>query len=123
MAWRSRRQWAGTVGTNFGCNVSEDLIKGAADAMVSSGMKDAGYEYVVIDDCWQVSRDASGNIVVDAQRFPSGHQGARGLRSLEGSEVWHLFRRRCEDVRRTSRQRAATNIRTRCNTRRGASTI
>jgi alpha-galactosidase len=64
MGWNS---W-----NKFACNVSEDLIKGAADAMVSSGMKEAGYEYVVIDDCWQVSRDASGNIVADAQRFPAG---------------------------------------------------
>jgi alpha-galactosidase len=43
-----------------------------ADAMVKSGMKDAGYQYVVIDDCWQVSRDENGNIVADPQRFPSG---------------------------------------------------
>ena len=57
----------------FGCNVSEDLIKGVADAMVSSGMRDAGYQYVVIDDCWQVARDsATGRIVPDAQRFPHG---------------------------------------------------
>jgi alpha-galactosidase len=35
-------------------------------------MKDAGYEYVVIDDCWQVSRDAAANIVADAKTFPSG---------------------------------------------------
>ena len=35
-------------------------------------MKDAGYQYVVIDDCWQVARDADGNIVADPQRFPSG---------------------------------------------------
>jgi alpha-galactosidase len=40
--------------------------------MVATGMKDAGYEYIVIDDCWQVSRDAQGNIVPDANRFPSG---------------------------------------------------
>jgi alpha-galactosidase len=64
MGWNS---W-----NKFQCNVSEDLIKSMADAMVSSGMKDAGYQYVVIDDCWQVSRDAAGNIVADPQRFPSG---------------------------------------------------
>jgi len=64
MGWNS---W-----NKFACNVSESLIKSAADAMVSSGMKDAGYEYVVIDDCWQVSRDANGNIIPDATRFPSG---------------------------------------------------
>ncbi len=56
----------------FACNVSESLIKGAADSLVSSGMKDAGYQYIVIDDCWQVSRDAEGNIVPDAKRFPNG---------------------------------------------------
>jgi alpha-galactosidase len=64
MGWNS---W-----NKFGCNVSEQLIKEMADAIVSSGMKDAGYQYVVIDDCWQVSRDAQGRIVPDATRFPSG---------------------------------------------------
>jgi alpha-galactosidase len=43
-----------------------------ADAMVKSGMKDAGYQYVVIDDCWQVLRDAHGDIVADPHRFPRG---------------------------------------------------
>ena len=64
MGWNS---W-----NKFGCNVSDTLIREVADTMVSSGMKDAGYQYVVIDDCWQVSRDKSGTIVPDAQRFPSG---------------------------------------------------
>jgi alpha-galactosidase len=56
----------------FACNVSDELVRGMADAMVKSGMKDAGYQYIVIDDCWQVSRDANGTIVVDPQRFPNG---------------------------------------------------
>ena len=64
MGWNS---W-----NKFACNVSEDLIKGAADALVSSGMRDAGYQYLVIDDCWQIDRDANGNIIADAKRFPSG---------------------------------------------------
>jgi alpha-galactosidase len=64
MGWNS---W-----NKFGCDVSEELIKETADALVATGMKDAGYQYVVIDDCWQVDRDASGTIVVDAERFPSG---------------------------------------------------
>jgi alpha-galactosidase len=64
MGWNS---W-----NKYGCNVSETLIMGMADAMVSSGMKDAGYEYVVIDDCWQVSRDENGDIVADKDRFPHG---------------------------------------------------
>ena len=64
MGWNS---W-----NKFDCDVSETLIKGVADAMATNGMKDAGYQYVVIDDCWQVARDKSGNIVPDPQRFPSG---------------------------------------------------
>ncbi len=40
--------------------------------MITSGMKDAGYQYIVIDDCWQVKRDPTGKIVPDPERFPSG---------------------------------------------------
>jgi alpha-galactosidase len=64
MGWNS---W-----NKFACNVSEKLIMQMADEMVSSGMQDAGYEYVVIDDCWQVDRDENGEIVVDKDRFPHG---------------------------------------------------
>jgi len=64
MGWNS---W-----NKFGCNVSEKLIKEMAGAMVASGMRDAGYVYLVIDDCWQVDRDKEGNILPDPQRFPSG---------------------------------------------------
>jgi alpha-galactosidase len=64
MGWNS---W-----NKFGCDVSEQLIREMADAMVASGMKDAGYQYIVIDDCWQVSRDAQGRIVPDPTRFPGG---------------------------------------------------
>jgi len=64
MGWNS---W-----NKFGCDVSEKLIREIADAMVDSGMRDAGYEYVVIDDCWQVDRDENGNIISDPERFPTG---------------------------------------------------
>ena len=64
MGWNS---WNG-----FACNVDEDLIKKTADSLVSSGMKDAGYNYLVIDDCWHGERDANGFIQPNAQRFPSG---------------------------------------------------
>lgn len=64
MGWNS---W-----NKFGCNVSEALIREIADAMVSTGMKDAGYQYIVIDDCWQVSRDERGRILADPSRFPAG---------------------------------------------------
>ncbi|MGN9766479.1 glycoside hydrolase family 27 protein [Micromonospora sp. SD12] len=57
----------------FGCDINEARIRAAADAMVSSGMRAAGYEYVVVDDCWQATtRDASGNLRSDPVRFPSG---------------------------------------------------
>jgi alpha-galactosidase len=64
MGWNS---W-----NKFKCDVSEKLIMEIADAMVSSGMAAAGYDYVVIDDCWQVDRDENGEIVVDQERFPQG---------------------------------------------------
>ena len=63
MGWNS---W-----NKFGCNVSESLVREVADAMVASGMKDAGYQYVVIDDCWQVAR-TDGSIVPDPDRFKGG---------------------------------------------------
>lgn len=56
----------------FGCNIDEKLIREAADAMVSTGMKDAGYTYIVIDDCWHGKRDSLGFIHPDPQKFPSG---------------------------------------------------
>ena len=64
MGWNS---W-----NKFGCNVDEKLIRDTADAMASSGMRDAGYQFLVIDDCWHGQRDAHGDIQADPQRFPSG---------------------------------------------------
>ena len=53
--------------------INEALIKGIADAMVSSGMRDSGYQYVNIDDCWgSASRDGRGGIIPNPQRFPNG---------------------------------------------------
>lgn len=56
----------------FNCNINEKLIRESADALISSGMKDAGYEFINIDDCWQVGRNPDGTIQVDKERFPSG---------------------------------------------------
>ena len=64
MGWNS---W-----NKFGCNVSETLIKQMADAMVSSGMLAAGYQYLNLDDCWEGARDGNGFIQPDGTRFPSG---------------------------------------------------
>jgi alpha-galactosidase len=64
MGWNSWNKFAG--------NINEDLIRQTADAMATNGMKDAGYQYVNIDDCWHGQRDAQGFIQPDPQRFPSG---------------------------------------------------
>jgi alpha-galactosidase len=58
---------------SFGCGVTEAQVRQAADAMVSSGMRDAGYQYVVVDDCWfDPQRDAQGNLRAHPTKFPSG---------------------------------------------------
>lgn len=64
MGWNS---W-----NKFACEIDEAKIREVADAMVSSGMKDAGYQYIVIDDCWHGERDSLGFIHPDPKRFPSG---------------------------------------------------
>ena len=64
MGWNS---W-----NHFGCNVDETMLRDTADALVTSGMRDAGYRYLVIDDCWHGERDAHGDIQPDAKRFPAG---------------------------------------------------
>ncbi len=64
MGWNS---W-----NKFADKVNEDLIRQTADAMVSSGMKDAGYEYINIDDTWEGTRDSEGFIQADPKKFPSG---------------------------------------------------
>lgn len=57
----------------FGANISEELIKQTADCMVESGLRDAGYEYLVIDDCWSLrERDANDRLVADPAKFPNG---------------------------------------------------
>ncbi|EGF89303.1 alpha-galactosidase [Asticcacaulis biprosthecium C19] len=64
MGWNS---W-----NKFACNIDEAKVRAVADAMASTGMKDAGYQYIVIDDCWQTERAADGTIQADPVKFPSG---------------------------------------------------
>lgn len=78
MGWNS---W-----NRFACDIDEKLIRETADAMVKLGLRDAGYRYINIDDCWQGARDVHGDIQPDPQRFPSGIKAvadyvhARGLK-------------------------------------------
>ncbi len=63
----------------FNCDgINEGVIRGIADAMVTSGMKDAGYTYIVIDDCWQTGRSPDGMIIADPEKFPSGMKALAG---------------------------------------------
>lgn len=65
MGWNS---W-----NTFAVNINEKLVMDIADRLVSSGMKDAGYEYLVLDDAWMAKeRDVNGNLVTDPARFPHG---------------------------------------------------
>ncbi len=75
MGWNSWNKFARAI--------NEDLIKDIADAMVNSGMKDAGYEYVVIDDLWQKGRVSGDSVIIegrdknqmlipDPEKFPGG---------------------------------------------------
>ena len=64
MGWNS---W-----NKFGCKIDEAAVRRVTDALVSSGMRDAGYQYVVIDDCWHDKRDENGFIQEDRSKFPSG---------------------------------------------------
>lgn len=63
MGWNS---W-----NTFTWDIHEQLIRDVADRFVSEGYKEAGYEYIVIDDCWSLKeRDAGGNLVADPAKFP-----------------------------------------------------
>jgi alpha-galactosidase len=65
MGWNSWNKFAG--------DINEELIRQTADAMATNGMKEAGYNYVVVDDCWEaMQRDKQGNILADPKKFPSG---------------------------------------------------
>jgi alpha-galactosidase len=58
----------------FGCDVSETLLLQTAELIVDYGLKDLGYHYVILDDCWSVGRNASNNnsLVADPTKFPRG---------------------------------------------------
>ncbi|KDO44287.1 hypothetical protein CISIN_1g012852mg [Citrus sinensis] len=57
----------------FACNISETIIKETADALVSTGLAELGYDHVNIDDCWSSPlRDLKGQLVPDTITFPSG---------------------------------------------------
>ncbi|MCC8242747.1 glycoside hydrolase family 27 protein [Saccharothrix luteola] len=65
MGWNS---W-----NRFGCDIGERLVREIADRVVESGMRDAGYTYLNLDDCWMArERDEHGRLVPDPVKFPDG---------------------------------------------------
>lgn len=65
MGWNS---W-----NTFATDINEDLVKGIADTFERDGYKEAGYEYIVLDDGWMsMERDENGNLVADPEKFPGG---------------------------------------------------
>ncbi|KAJ3262756.1 hypothetical protein HDU77_011840 [Chytriomyces hyalinus] len=64
MGWNS---W-----TSRGCRVSERDVRKAVEYLSESGLASLGYDHVVIDDCWQLTRDSNGQIHEDGRAFPSG---------------------------------------------------
>jgi alpha-galactosidase len=65
MGWNS---W-----NTFNTNINENLIRAVADEFVKDGYKDAGYKYIIIDDCWSMKqRNNEGNLVPDPAKFPGG---------------------------------------------------
>ena len=64
MGWNSWNMFGGTL--------NAALIKQTADAFVSTGLRDAGYTYIVIDDLWQQPERVNGRLAADPQKFPEG---------------------------------------------------
>jgi len=64
MGWNS---W-----NTFGEQIDEDVVKGVADKMVELGLKNLGYQYIVIDDHWEGGRDSLGHLLANPQKFPHG---------------------------------------------------
>jgi alpha-galactosidase len=65
MGWNS---W-----NTFAEHLSDSLVRQIADSMVALGMRDLGYQYVNIDDFWQLAaRDKDGNLQVNKAKFPNG---------------------------------------------------
>lgn len=81
MGWNSWNTFAG--------NINETLIRGVIDAMVSNGMRDAGYIYVNLDDNWfpNPARDASGNLIADPTRFKSGMKSLSDYAHSKGMKL------------------------------------
>jgi len=64
MGWNS---W-----NKFQCDIREDIVREVADAMVTNGMRDAGYQFICLDDCWMQNDRVDGHLKADSKTFPNG---------------------------------------------------
>jgi hypothetical protein len=104
----------------FGCNINESILLDTAQKMADYGLRDLGYNYVILDDCWASGRNDSGYLVADTNKFPNGmaHVADR-IHALgmdfsdpfgkcitkltqSRNEVWHVFIRRSPNMRTVS---------------------
>ncbi len=81
MGWNS---W-----NTFGHNINEAVVRETADALISTGLKDHGYSYIVIDDCWSVKdrRDGNGDLIADPEKFPNGIKALADYVHDKGSQL------------------------------------
>ena len=56
----------------FGCDVSEELLLNTAQSIVAYGLRDAGYQYILLDDCWSAGRSSNGSLQANTTKFPNG---------------------------------------------------
>ena len=56
----------------FACEVSENLLLETSRLLIDYGLRDVGYNYVVLDDCWSTGRGDDGYLIVDSTKFPRG---------------------------------------------------
>ena len=78
----------------FGPNINEQMMLEITDVMVERGYRDAGYKYVVIDDCWSMrERNENGELVADPEKFPHGMKFIADY-AFQGTEVRNVFLRR-----------------------------
>jgi len=91
IAWNNGQALTPPMGWNswnrFACGgINEQVVRDVADAIVNTGMRDAGYVHVNIDDCWSIGREPDGTLIADPAKFPSGipaladYVHARGLK-------------------------------------------
>jgi alpha-galactosidase len=85
MGWNS---W-----NTFGKNINEEVVRGVADKFVEIGLKDLGYQYIVIDDHWEAGRDADGHVLANKEKFPSGIKALADYIHSKGHRLQWLERR------------------------------